>query len=153
MFPDDITNPAAFDAWVDEMDARACKCGGTCEECEREAAARRRNTALTIDRDREDRARRGLPASRLDASLAATVHDAIDRKLTTPRECGSCGGRGYVPDEPERNYPDGSPRGRECRDCNGDGYLPSLGAMLRIADQREDERALGKLERDLEAMP
>jgi hypothetical protein len=108
MFPDDITNPAAYDAWQDEMDARACKCGGTCEECEREAAARRRNIALTIDRDREDRARRGLPASRLDASLAANVHDAIDRK-------------------------------------------PSLGAMLRIADQREDERALGAMLRDMEA--
>jgi hypothetical protein len=110
MFPDDITNPAAFDAWVDEMDARACKCGGTCEECEREAAARRRNTALTIDRDREDRARRGLPASRLDASLAATVHDTTHKR-------------------------------------------PDLGAMLRIADQREDERALGKLLADMGVEP
>jgi hypothetical protein len=109
-FPSDITNPAAYDAWVDEMESRACKCDGTCPECERESAARRRNIASTIDRDREDRARRGLPASRLDASLAANVHDAIDRK-------------------------------------------PSLGAMLRIAEQREDERALGKLERDMEAMP
>jgi hypothetical protein len=62
------------------------------------------------DRDREDRARRGLPASRLDASLAANVHDAIDRK-------------------------------------------PSLGAMLRIADQREDERALGKLLADMGVEP
>jgi hypothetical protein len=125
MFPNDITNPAAYDAWVEERFERSEKfcedCGshmdldsermaGVCSLCgefRRDEAARRRNIALTIDRDREDRARRGLPASRMDASLAANVHDAIDRK-------------------------------------------PSLGAMLRIADQREDEWALGKLMRDME---
>lgn len=33
---------------------------------------------------------------------------------TEDRECGSCGGRGYVPDE------SGS---RTCRDCEGEGFI------------------------------
>jgi DnaJ-class molecular chaperone len=48
----------------------------------------------------------------------------FDPPIDNYRECGSCGGRGYVPDEPEHNHPDGSPRGRECRDCNGEGWVP-----------------------------
>ncbi len=40
-----------------------------------------------------------------------------------PKECGSCGGGGYVPDEPEKMRRDGSYPGRPCRDCNGEGYI------------------------------
>lgn len=34
------------------------------------------------------------------------------------RRCGSCGGRGYVPDEEAGS--------RACRDCNADGHLPTF---------------------------
>jgi hypothetical protein len=66
---------AALDQFEDGI-PEPCACLDCAEEREREADARRRNIALTMERDRADRARRGLPASPLDASLGAVVHDA-----------------------------------------------------------------------------
>lgn len=48
----------------------------------------------------------------------------IDPPVDNWIECGSCGGRGYVPDEPETLRPDGTYPGRTCGDCCGEGWIP-----------------------------
>lgn len=45
------------------------------------------------------------------------------------RDCSSCGGRGYVPDDPERGLDNqGEWKSRECNDCRGEGVRQIAGA-------------------------
>ena len=52
------------------------------------------------------------------------------------RPCGSCGGRGYVPDEGAGS--------RACRDCNGDGHLSTSPQELVLDLLRERDAILNK---------
>lgn len=44
--------------------------------------------------------------------------EAVEVAAEMIRPCGSCGGRGYVPDDDAGS--------RACRDCNSDGFLPTF---------------------------
>lgn len=63
---------------------------------------------------------------------------AVEQAAETMR-CGSCGGRGYVPDEGAGS--------RACRDCNGDGHLPTFPDEPAPDLLAERDRLLSEVER------